>query len=88
MIIYSDMILYYKFNQNILYHLNQFTHFKDEYNTKPKCKYYQNCISFTRLSNGGNRFDDKCPIKLYNHPPTNNNKQYQPNYGYIKALVN
>ena len=53
-------------------HLNEFNHFLDEFNEKEKCKYGQKCNAFIRLSLGGNRLDDKCHIKLYNHPPRNN----------------
>eukprot|EP01084_Bolivina_argentea_P015007 28067_1 len=70
--IYIAMKEHYNYNENNLTHLYEFTHFHDEYNEKPICKYAQKCKSFIRLQNGDNRLDDRCHIKLYRHPPRNN----------------
>eukprot|EP01084_Bolivina_argentea_P259889 438713_1 len=69
--IYKSMKQSFKFTEDNIDHLYNFTHFRDEFNAKPKCKYQQQCKAFTRIANGGNRLDDRCHIKLYNHPPRN-----------------
>ncbi len=42
---------HYEFNADYLCHMNEFQHFKDEFNQKAKCKYGQECYSFIRLYN-------------------------------------
>eukprot|EP01084_Bolivina_argentea_P115446 205289_1 len=70
--IYKAMKIGYSFTEKNLNHLVKYTHFRDEYNEKPVCKYNIKCKAFIRLENGGNRLDDKCHIKIYRHPPRNN----------------
>ena len=42
----------YIWNKKNLQHLNEFTHLKDEYSDKSKCKYSEQCKSFKRLEDG------------------------------------
>eukprot|EP01084_Bolivina_argentea_P260387 439709_1 len=67
--IYKQMLHNKIFTEVGLLHLNQFCHFVDEYKSKPKCKHGQQCKSFLRLEKGGNELNDRCHVKLYNHPP-------------------
>eukprot|EP01084_Bolivina_argentea_P074879 135815_1 len=71
-IIYKSVMHNQQYNIQNLNHLNECTHFEDEYEEKPKCRYDQKCKAFLRLQNDGNRLDDRCHVKLYNHPPRNN----------------
>eukprot|EP01084_Bolivina_argentea_P075898 137541_1 len=67
--IYCAMKNKYEWNQNNLNHLNEFVHFKNEYQEKPECKYKDECKSYIRLETGGNEITDQCHMKLYRHPP-------------------
>eukprot|EP01084_Bolivina_argentea_P218377 370603_1 len=58
--IYYAMKEKYEWNAENLIHLNEFVHFLDEYRSKPKCKYNDDCKAFVRLENGGNEIDDQC----------------------------
>eukprot|EP01084_Bolivina_argentea_P093818 168677_1 len=63
------MRINYELSEENLKHLHEFVHYSNEYNDKPKCKYGQQCRAYLRLQNDGNRLDDRCHTKLYNHPP-------------------
>eukprot|EP01084_Bolivina_argentea_P289456 497070_1 len=82
--IYNQAKQTQSFNINILHHMEQFTHFSDEYAEKPECKNNTDCESYKRLQNGGNNINDLCHIKLYKHPPRTRNIQLQQN---IKSLI-
>eukprot|EP01084_Bolivina_argentea_P031431 58177_1 len=69
--IYRGMKIDYQFSEDNLLHLNQFNHFKNEYDEKPECKWYQKCRAFVRLEENGYRLDDRCHLKMYAHPPRN-----------------
>eukprot|EP01083_Nonionella_stella_P080936 222649_1 len=56
-----------------LRHLNEFTHFVDEYTEKPVCGDHDSCKAYKRLENGGNKIEDQCHMKIYRHPPRNRN---------------
>eukprot|EP01084_Bolivina_argentea_P163836 284954_1 len=70
--IFSAMKNCYDFTQRNLSHMEQFTHFHDEYKERSACKYGMQCKAFLRLENGGNKLYDRCHIKLYRHPPRTN----------------
>eukprot|EP01084_Bolivina_argentea_P136040 239626_1 len=69
--VYQAMKEKYQFSQENLDHLNQYKHFKNEYEEKPACKHGDECKSYIRCESGQdeNRLDDKCHMKLYRHPP-------------------
>eukprot|EP01084_Bolivina_argentea_P289701 497515_1 len=69
--IYYAMKEQNKCTQQNLLHLNDYNHFKTEYNEKPECKFNDHCSSYKRLEAGGNRVHDLCHIRLYKHPPRN-----------------
>eukprot|EP01084_Bolivina_argentea_P216131 367194_1 len=69
--IYAAMKNEYKFTEQHLNHILEFTHFQNDFKEKPECKYKQKCRSFVRMRNGGNRLDDRCHMLLYRHPPRN-----------------
>ena len=72
--IYFNMKQLYQFNEENLRHINQYSHFENEYDEKPECKYNDKCFSYKRLENGlyNASICDLCHIKLYKHlPPTN-----------------
>eukprot|EP01084_Bolivina_argentea_P273425 465754_1 len=71
--IYGKMKKQYEYSEEHLTHLNEYSHFHDEFSQKPECKYNEKCYAFIRLANGGNRVDDRCHIKLYRHPPRRRN---------------
>eukprot|EP01083_Nonionella_stella_P045837 122868_1 len=82
--VYRGMNESYKFSAENLYHLEQFTHFTDEYGAKTACRYKDECNAYKRLENGGNRLEDKCHMKIYRHPPRKRNIQLQKN---VHALI-
>eukprot|EP01083_Nonionella_stella_P126005 381180_1 len=57
--IYRGMKESYKYCAGNLYHLDQFTHFTDEYGAKTECRYKNECKAYKRLENGGNELKDK-----------------------------
>eukprot|EP01084_Bolivina_argentea_P075896 137539_1 len=67
--IYYSMKQNYEWNQENLNHLNEFTHFADEFNEKPVCKFNDECKTYIRLENGDCKVNDMCHMKLYKHPP-------------------
>ena len=67
--IYWAMKENYEFNKDNLKHLREFTHFLNEYEDKPICKYGDQCKKFLRQENGGDEIKDECRMKLYRHPP-------------------
>eukprot|EP01084_Bolivina_argentea_P047126 86821_1 len=96
--IYKAMKIDYDFSEDNLNHLHEFSHFRDEYVDKVRCRHGQTCRAFIRLRDGGNRLDDRCHVKLYNHPPRTRrqlelsenmnslivNTEYKQNYGLYK----
>eukprot|EP01083_Nonionella_stella_P008478 24467_1 len=77
--VYREMKDSYKYCAENLYHLEQYTHFTDEYGAKTICKYKDQCKSYKRLENGGNALKDKCHMKMYRHPPRKRNLKLQQN---------
>eukprot|EP01083_Nonionella_stella_P066706 175890_1 len=71
--IYSAMVQDYQYNPQSLYHLEQYTHFVDEYHGKMLCRHKDQCKAYKRLEHGGNAIADQCHIKLYRHPPRQRN---------------
>eukprot|EP01084_Bolivina_argentea_P164736 286362_1 len=67
--IYLAMKLKYEFTEKHLNHLDDFTHFQNEFHCKPKCKYGQECAALIRLQNGGQSVGDRGHAKIYKHPP-------------------
>eukprot|EP01084_Bolivina_argentea_P092275 166035_1 len=58
------------FEEEYLFHLNEYKHFNNEYNDKPKCKFGEECYSYKRVVNDGcNELKDRTHITLYRHPP-------------------
>eukprot|EP01084_Bolivina_argentea_P293743 505280_1 len=70
-VIYNSMINDKIFNRENLLHIMEYSHYQNEYLEKPQCKYFQKCLSFIRMENGGNAFNDICHLNLYKHPPRN-----------------
>eukprot|EP01084_Bolivina_argentea_P289449 497061_1 len=70
--IYKAMFTDGKYTKDNLNHLFEETHFKDEFNQKPKCKHGLKCESFIRLEKGQCLLEDECHTKLYTHPPRGN----------------
>eukprot|EP01084_Bolivina_argentea_P271284 461549_1 len=71
--IYKAMKIKYKLTKENVNHLNEFSHFIDEYGQKPPCKYKDECKAFIRMESGGNKIEDQCHVKLYRHPPRTRN---------------
>eukprot|EP01084_Bolivina_argentea_P161715 281496_1 len=71
--IYCAMKQKYEFNQSNLQHMNEYEHFKNEFEEKPKCKDGQNCETYIRQENGACILEDECHMKIYRHPPRNRN---------------
>eukprot|EP01084_Bolivina_argentea_P274010 466892_1 len=69
--IYYSMKEKYILTKENLYHLNKYTHFRDECIEKQECKYSNECNAYVRMENGGYNINDKCHMKLYRHPPRN-----------------
>eukprot|EP01084_Bolivina_argentea_P252193 423250_1 len=67
--LYYGMKENYEWNQENLNHVDNFTHFKDEYTEKPECKYKDQCYGYLRLDKGGHLLSDRCHMKLFRHPP-------------------
>eukprot|EP01084_Bolivina_argentea_P092558 166504_1 len=63
----------YEFTKENLNHLNEYNHFKNEYEEKPQCKHSQDCKAYIRSENGTNRLDDNCHMRIYRHPPRTRN---------------
>eukprot|EP01084_Bolivina_argentea_P203236 347148_1 len=82
--IYATMKGKYKWNEQNLKHLTNFTHFNDDYNQKTPCRYYDECKAYKRLEQGGNELSDKCHIELYRHPPRNRNIKLSQNINPLK----
>ena len=61
----------YQYTKDNLAHLQQYKHFKNEYEQKPKCKYDDECKSYIRCEQGQdeNSISDKCHMMIYRHPP-------------------
>ena len=71
--IYHAMMEKHQYNQKNLEHLNEFTHFKNEFEEKPVCHYKDDCESFIRSEQGQDDIKDQCHMKLYRHPPRSRN---------------
>eukprot|EP01084_Bolivina_argentea_P173526 300583_1 len=71
--VYKQMKIEYEWNEINLNHMNEFTHFIDEYAEKPECKYNDSCTAYKRMEAGANKMDDLCHLKLYKHPPRRRN---------------
>eukprot|EP01083_Nonionella_stella_P153719 494239_1 len=69
----------YVYTEENLNHVLEYTHFKDEYNEKPKCNYGQGCKAYGRLQSG-HLLKDRCHMKLYRHPPRGNTQINLPAY--------
>eukprot|EP01083_Nonionella_stella_P011726 33290_1 len=82
--IYSAMQKECQLNQENLDHLDEHSHFKNEYEQKPECKQGQQCKPFIRLENGGNGIADRCHLKLFRHPPRTRNIELAKN---IKSFI-
>eukprot|EP01084_Bolivina_argentea_P173522 300573_1 len=67
--IYTAMKIGYQFTARNLDHLHGYQHFNDEFKDKPTCKYNQKCRSWIRCENQENKIADLCHLKLYRHPP-------------------
>eukprot|EP01084_Bolivina_argentea_P085363 154268_1 len=67
--IYKSLQNHY-YVEDYLDHLYEFNHFKVS-NHQQKCRYFEKCKAYQRLSNGETRLDDRCHVKLYRHPPRN-----------------
>eukprot|EP01084_Bolivina_argentea_P202571 346095_1 len=69
--IYHSMKQNYEFNETNLNHLQQFSHFQNDFDEKPECKYGNECKTYIRSERGQdqNRIDDKCHMTIYRHPP-------------------
>eukprot|EP01084_Bolivina_argentea_P161716 281497_1 len=70
--IYYKMIHSNIYNEDNLYHLEEYIHFSNKHFQKPQCKFSQNCVSYKRMEQGKYRFSDICHLKLYFHPPRSN----------------
>eukprot|EP01084_Bolivina_argentea_P075899 137543_1 len=77
--IYHAMKDEYKWSEQNLTHLDKYTHFINEYEEKPDCKYKDDCKSYIRLEKGDNNSNDMCHMKLFKHPPRNRNIQLAEN---------
>eukprot|EP01083_Nonionella_stella_P045835 122866_1 len=77
--VYRGMKESYKYSAENLYHLEQYTHFTDEYGAKTECSYKDECKAYRRLQDGGNALKDKCHREIYRHPPSKMNIQLQDN---------
>ena len=67
-----------------LFHLNKYRHFRNEYESKPKCDDDQECPAFIRVEKGGHNTGDLCHLKLYRHPPRGRKAKLQENiYSFI-----
>eukprot|EP01084_Bolivina_argentea_P215183 365304_1 len=82
--IYYAMKEQFEFTQENLSHLINFSHFHDEYEEKPKCKYGEECKAYVRCENGQNLLNDNCHMKLYRHPPRRRNIELSEN---INSLI-
>merc|ERR1711879_507045 len=71
--VYSSTKDQYQWNEENLQHLSEFSHFEDEFEQKPVCRYGNTCHSYVRLDEGGNELKDRYHIKLYRHPPRSRN---------------
>eukprot|EP01084_Bolivina_argentea_P173521 300571_1 len=67
--IYTAMKIGYQFTEQNLNHLGEYQHFNDEFKEKSACKYNQKCRSWIRCENQENKIADLCHLKLYRHPP-------------------
>lgn len=68
--IYSNMKDKYQYTQSNYDHVSQFNHFEGRLDKKPACRYGTQCKAFCRLEkNLAYRFDDKCHLLLFRHPP-------------------
>lgn len=56
-------MLNYQFTNFGLEHLRAYNH------KRINCRYGDECFSFVRLRDGGNRFDDECHMAVFWHPP-------------------
>ena len=82
-VIYNEMKNNYKYTRDNYNHLLEFNHFRNDIINKPICKYGTDCNAFKRMDmyNDGknrkrkkqdsNRFDDKCHLAIFRHPPRN-----------------
>ena len=66
----------YEYTLDNYNHLMAFDHFANIIANKPVCKHGDGCKAFVRMQNNGdkrqlNRFDDKCHLAIYKHPPRN-----------------
>eukprot|EP01083_Nonionella_stella_P157792 512679_1 len=69
--IYHMMFENKEFNSTYLAHIEDETHYKDEFKEKPLCPHDQNCQVFRETEHGIPRTDYKCHMALYRHPPAN-----------------
>eukprot|EP01083_Nonionella_stella_P079969 219520_1 len=67
--VYRGMKESYKYCAANLYHLEQYTHFTDEYGAKTECHHKDECKAYKRLENSGNALNDNCHMKMFRHPP-------------------
>ena len=82
--VYYAMKQKYEFSKQNLQHMNEYSHFMNEYEEKPQCKYGQDCKAYIRSENGQNRLDDNCHMKIYRHPPRTRNIKLAEN---INSLI-
>eukprot|EP01084_Bolivina_argentea_P161721 281508_1 len=75
--IYKLMKTAYFFTEENLAHLVYNTHFVDEYEQKPTCKYGDNCRAYIRLKEGKDGLNERCHVKIYRHPPRRRNIKLQ-----------
>ena len=69
--IYYNMKIKQEYNKNNLHHLQQYNHFENPFEDKPRCKYGDECESYTRSEHGQDKhsISDECHMILYHHPP-------------------
>eukprot|EP01084_Bolivina_argentea_P036459 67457_1 len=77
--IYNSMKIKYEYNQKNYHHVQNYQHIQNTMKQVKECKYNENCFSFKRLEEGGNKYSDLCHIEMYRHPPRLRNVKLQEN---------
>eukprot|EP01083_Nonionella_stella_P157203 510104_1 len=66
--IYSKMKCGTLFTKKALHHVQNYTHYHNEYTDKEPCK-LDPCPAYQRVIHGGNVMNDLCHVSVYKHPP-------------------